>query len=887
MSLSALAKHLTDAGRHGDTTLVHMNPKEVAGLQALAERHGKSLTINPHTGLPEAFSIGGFDVGKALSEPLGDSGLSRAVGTIAPIAAGAMLGPGGYGLMSAAQAGMTVGGLYALGTGDLQKGLMAGMGAYGGAGMGGSSSASAPALEQQAAAENVAAKAAEQQATNETINQAITQSAKPGLESLPTAQLAESIPEVAPALDQSAAETARLLNAEAGATPSGIEQLIAKAKGAYDKMTPGQLTALGVAGAGPLMSALSPKQEMPNEDGTFTKTAAIRPKYAYRDANGNIKIVDLPSVMAKDWDSKQGINDYVRSKVAEPKYAADGGLMSLTSGSNSQLAYDNDPVVRMASGGIAYLADGGDSTDAAAAAEPTYSGGVTQDAVNSYFEEHPGVSYEQAVNAGTNAGLSAADIANAWASHTGGTSSGSSNYVNYTPEQIGSYLQSNAGKSTDLSEAIKQYNADPNQVYGFVQNLVGPYNMPTYTQGGTGAYGIAQNLGQYGITSNELFDAFKNANPNIAQSGQYMGNLSNLSRVEGISDRLSNFVGDGFLPRSDYDWSRWADQERLTPKDISIQTGLSEQEVRDRYVPVKTTLPTGSGGGGNDGTGGGTGDGTDGSPTKPTTYAPDGTTNPYGNEFNPGDITFNPDGSRTITPNIPGRPYGGFTGMNQVRNAYTSRGGSLGQTLAPTREYGNSGQSQNVYQYLMGQATSMPRFTQTNPTADNTFKNLASPSDAEKLANATKFKVWQDGTLIDNPYYGWAPLATNAGLPANTLSESAPGWASGGSAQAYAMGGQTHYNLGGYSDGGRLLRGPGDGVSDSIPATIGDKQPARLADGEFVVPARIVSELGNGSTDAGARKLYQMMHRVQNARKKTTGKNRIAEDTDADKYLPQ
>jgi len=52
--------------------------------------------------------------------------------------------------------------------------------------------------------------------------------------------------------------------------------------------------------------------------------------------------------------------------------------------------------------------------------------------------------------------------------------------------------------------------------------------------------------------------------------------------------------------------------------------------------------------------------------------------------------------------------------------------------------------------------------------------------------------------------------------------------------------------LGGYSDGGRLLRGPGDGVSDSIPATIGGKQPARLADGEFVIPARIVSEIDNG-----------------------------------------
>jgi hypothetical protein len=97
----------------------------------------------------------------------------------------------------------------------------------------------------------------------------------------------------------------------------------------------------------------------------------------------------------------------------------------------------------------------------------------------------------------------------------------------------------------------------------------------------------------------------------------------------------------------------------------------------------------------------------------------------------------------------------------------------------------------------------------------------------------------------------------------------------------YAAGGIT--TLGGYSDGGRLLKGPGDGVSDSIPAVIGKKQPARLADGEFVIPARIVSELGNGSTEAGARKLYAMMDRIKKARSKA--KN-IAADTKSDKHLP-
>jgi hypothetical protein len=122
---------------------------------------------------------------------------------------------------------------------------------------------------------------------------------------------------------------------------------------------------------------------------------------------------------------------------------------------------------------------------------------------------------------------------------------------------------------------------------------------------------------------------------------------------------------------------------------------------------------------------------------------------------------------------------------------------------------------------------------------------------------------------------------------AEAAAAAASGAARGG-LMGYADGGLSNarYNLGGYSDGGRLLRGPGDGVSDSIPAMIGKKQPARLADGEFVVPARIVSEIGNGSTEAGARKLYAMMDRVQSARRQTVGKGKVAKNSRADKYLP-
>jgi hypothetical protein len=89
--------------------------------------------------------------------------------------------------------------------------------------------------------------------------------------------------------------------------------------------------------------------------------------------------------------------------------------------------------------------------------------------------------------------------------------------------------------------------------------------------------------------------------------------------------------------------------------------------------------------------------------------------------------------------------------------------------------------------------------------------------------------------------------------------------------------------IGGYSDGGRMLKGPGDGMSDSIPAVIGSKQPARLADGEFVVPADVVSHLGNGSTDAGAKRLYGMMDNIRKAR---TGKKKQAPEVKADKFLP-
>ena len=99
----------------------------------------------------------------------------------------------------------------------------------------------------------------------------------------------------------------------------------------------------------------------------------------------------------------------------------------------------------------------------------------------------------------------------------------------------------------------------------------------------------------------------------------------------------------------------------------------------------------------------------------------------------------------------------------------------------------------------------------------------------------------------------------------------------------FAQGGMS--SLPEYKAGGKLLNGPGDGMSDDIPAVIRGKsvQRAALADGEFVSPADVVSHLGNGSTNAGAKKLYKMMAQVRQAR---TGKSKQAPAVKMDKFLP-
>jgi hypothetical protein len=129
-----------------------------------------------------------------------------------------------------------------------------------------------------------------------------------------------------------------------------------------------------------------------------------------------------------------------------------------------------------------------------------------------------------------------------------------------------------------------------------------------------------------------------------------------------------------------------------------------------------------------------------------------------------------------------------------------------------------------------------------------------------------------------NPYAGKIPMAynpqpmaapaTQAGMPTipTELTEQ------GGLKMA----------AGGLADAGRYLRGKTDGMADEIETSIDEEQPALLSHGEFVIPADVVSHLGNGNSEAGAEKLYSMMDRIREAR---TGTKEQGKEIDADKFL--
>jgi len=916
MSLHKFAEQVASQGRGDDSLLVHMTPDEVRNLQQFAQANGTTLTINPTTGLPEA----GL--------------LSDLFKSIAPIALGAFLGPAGLG-MSSMMAGVATGGITTLATGSLSRGLMAGLGAYGGAGLG----------ESLMTAGGNAMVAGGAPVGAENLVGGVSSSGA-------TAGSAVSVPPIEQ-VNPSNFNLAKPDVLSAGAKAAAANPM------AFAKQNLGNLAYAAAPIAAGMMVPTTTKLGDPRDTGYIRQFAYnINPDTGKPDPLYGMRA--MTPVKASEFGNKtlQGQRDLFYQQNQNP--------YELGVGSLNQPPQQQQPTP-MASGGIVALADGG---------VPGYANGMLvgdQDVFN-YFK---GLDQAKLASGALDAQI-AADMQkyNVGAADIGritGTQANQGDYEKRFVQAINPATLSSAdflAKTADvglkdqaLADALQRSGMSAAAQYAATHKL-------DDTAGITGATKPVQDF--YNAYGYKAGDA-------PGDQGGIAGLYANIGYS---ANKLQDQINAGKLTVAQAQNLSLAEMERLgiNQADIKAATG---KNFADLFMPKTVTKDTVTGAIGNDvitGTGG-----TGGTGTGVTTVTPDPFTSVipggfYGNATNPGDITTNPDGTVTVHPNIPYRKQGGFSGMGEVRDAYTKGGGSLGYTAPipkdPQAAFNKmTDDSLDAYNFLMGkgknltqrkaETTNRPvaqrydeailgkRVTRPTKTTTATKSVVGVPgnpqsyfNEAEYLAanpdvaaelktgksvtgEPTHFKSGYEhylmygkagGRAFTGDYEGYltaaalanaagagggpgndgsaaaaaaASAADSAAASAASASGTAPGsdgspgsGAKNGGMIGYAMGGGLG-SLGSYSDGGRLLKGPGDGVSDSIPATIGAKQqPARLADGEFVIPARIVSELGNGSTDAGAKKLYAMMDRVQRARGKTTGKNKVAANSRADKYLP-
>jgi hypothetical protein len=934
MSLHKFAEQVASQGRGDDSLLVHMTPDEVRNLQQFAQANGTTLTINPTTGLPEAGLL---------------SDLFKAV---APIALGAFLGPAGLG-MSSMMAGVATGGITTLATGSLSRGLMAGLGAYGGAGLGESFMTAGGGMS----AAN-AATTAQQQLSGANL------------------ALGEAMP--AQAAEQFTKDAVSRMT-PSGAVSAGFNKAIASPTAALDfaKSNMGNLAYAAAPIAAGMMVPTTTKMPNPKDTGYIRQMAYnINPDTGMPDPLYGR--VEMAPVKASEFGNKtfQGQRDLFYKQNQNP--------YELGVGSLNQPPQQQQQATPMAGGGIVALAGGG----------------VSDADIFKYFQT-PNLSDTQIAADMQKYGVSAADIARAT-----GTQNQQADYEKR-------FVNTLVSPTTDSSEFLKATGAVGLQGQGLTTAM----QNAGLSQGAQ--YALTQPaMSDAGFTGGIIDSGTGKAVDLYNQIGYTAGALpGDQAGLEGlygninyVTSGLQNLINTGKMSVADAQNAALAELARTkvsvadvkaaTGKDFgSLFTPKTVTPITPLPQPFKPVVPGGpqlpgatvydNGAYGNYGSGPATGVDYRGNTTSIAT---------------PGDIITNPDGTRTVVPNIPGRPAGGFTGMEGVKSAYTAGGGSLGYT-SPVRKdpeaYYNkmTDDSLDAYNFLMGKGKNltqrkaetrdrpvMQRYDEAvlgkrvtrpvNTTATtksvtgvpgqpqtyfNEAEYLAANPDvaAELKSGKSNFTSGYEhylrygkteGRKFAGDYEGYttaAALAAAAGaggggdgptgpsgggnpnsisgftpappdnsIPDTSMSPPAPpappsgddgdsagddavgGYYSRGKlnyrSKDMAMGGATGYAMGGglgslgsYSDGGRLLKGPGDGVSDSIPATIGrNRQPARLADGEFVIPARIVSELGNGSTDAGAKKLYAMMDRVQRARGKTTGKNKVAANSRADKYLP-
>jgi len=885
MSLQLAAQHLASKGRDGDSVLVHMTPGEVRGLQELAVANGGELTINPETGLPEANFL------KAL--------LPTIIGAaLAPLTAGTSLAFLGTPL----GAGLAVGGFEALRTGDLGKGLMAGFGAYGGSNLAGAlasagtsaavegARASIPAIAEGDVARLMLETGADKdvvlkQLQREAIEKATTDAAR--------SSLGGSFSDRAMAGLQS-------LKGEAGRT--AFMDALGGAKGAIQ-------TASGIAG--PIAAAQDMQSRMPKTVTQMTSPTARVTPYEI-DEYGNLRRAG--SYTPEQFVERGG---FASLYGGPPPGAAGGGLMShLADGGTPYdedfaFAQRSEPVVRMANGGTPPPKATREEVLAAYKANPLAELNPNDEAIKHWMTSGLG-NFNQVVQDVRAANpMLAKQIDAARAVAQPAPLNLSTAGYNFSAEPVdvskaaiisgtapAGYSYADAAITSPQAQQI-------NQLYRNILNRDVEQEGLNYWMNQL----KPKQAGGAGLSLPEI-------EAQIRQISRDIGVKAPTPPVSTPAD--VTFGGDTVIP------------PYVAPQpDVTIGTPF--QPKAQTMNEVRTAYEQGGG-----------------ATRMPTITDIRPTDRMYSQGQAVGLIRdylkSNPNAmyrdvvafanSRGI-PEMQAR-----AAYNEFRFTDMSPGMQgiydylMGRGPAPIKPYvPGGGPIMRSYREVMGIPSTYQDLKPVNLTGNQDAVSKGVPKEVPSVkdpsgkqypdlaafyfdANPDVQKAYetdpQAKTMTPEEYvqfhyreFGSKPTEKRKGyyeeLVAKPATYEGGGGASGGMAQdiprmargglsslavlgGAAGGGQ--FDLGSYSDGGRLLRGPGDGVSDSIPATIGGKRPARLADGEFVVPARIVSELGNGSTEAGARKLYAMMDRVQRARSKSMGKGKVAKNTRADKYLP-
>jgi hypothetical protein len=236
-------------------------------------------------------------------------------------------------------------------------------------------------------------------------------------------------------------------------------------------------------------------------------------------------------------------------------------------------------------------------------------------------------------------------------------------------------------------------------------------------------------------------------------------------------------------------------------------------------------------------------------------------------------------GVRQSMPSVQVPMLGLFADNDQIEAARSSYESQLAAAMSGRGGMGSTANAPQVARSMSTLSGGPATTTRTGIAGLNSMGSTAKTADTAptaetSLARLNLNKQYAMGGTIQSggvrDLYGSQDDATTGPM----LSRDGYGL---GRLNAMAEGGVAGYAKGGYLDG------PGDGMSDSIPATIEGKQPARLADGEFVIPADVVSHLGNGSTKAGSKRLYAMLDKVRHAR---TGNKKQGKQINPNKFMP-